>query len=291
VAGETGVRLFVLDADGGAEGMRREIKTLVAELDVESVVVVDVGGDAVATGTEAELLSPLADALALASCHGLAVPVDVAIVGPGVDGELPESAVLGYLRQLGAVMAGTVTARDAESLAQVLSWHPTEATSLVAAAAQGHRGLVELRRGSISTALTDHSAEVWVARFDEVERHNQLVVPLAHTESLARAEEILGRWATSELIRERQRAIAFRSRRLAAPVPQSRIVRDVAAYSQEANRRGIALITARRLAEAAGHPELDIPTLTRALLQACPSAQKGSLWHVPTLATLEMLPA
>lgn len=286
LAADTGARLFVLDAGQGAVGMRHELGVLIRELHVQRVVVVDVGGDAVARGTESELLSPLADALALAACVDLQVPVQVSVVGPGVDGELPESLVLSYLRELGASLAGTIARSDSDPLSAVLRWHPTEATSIVAAASHGVRGLVELRRGSISTALTDHSAEVWLAELTAVAQHNLLISPLAHSQSLIDAERILGRWATSELIRERQRALAFQQRAHVAAVVVDQLLADLVAYSREAHERGITLITTRRLAEASGHPDLDMSIITDALNTSCSSSQRGGLWHVPTLAAV-----
>jgi hypothetical protein len=197
LARDTGARLFVLDAGRGAVGMRATLTALIDELAVERVVVVDVGGDAIARGTEPELLSPLADALMLAACRNLPVSVEVVVVGPGADGELPESTVLGYLTETGAVRVGMLTGADVGGLATTLRWHPTEATAVAAAAALGVRGVVELRRESVSTAVTEHSAEVWACDIDAVARHNCLVVPLTHTSSLEEAETVLGQWTVS----------------------------------------------------------------------------------------------
>jgi hypothetical protein len=290
VVADTGARLFVLDADHGAMGMRDEIRLLIDELAIESVVLLDVGGDAVARGSEPELLSPLADSLALAACVSLAVPVLVAIVGPGVDGELTESTVLGYLEELGATRAGVITREAAESLSKVLRWHPTEATALVAAAALGVRGSVELRRDSISAALTDHSAEVWLSDIAAVSRHNSLVPSLVGTTSLYEAEEAIARWATSELIRERRRALEYRQRLRARDINTERLIADVVDYSREAAGRGIELITTRRLAEAIGHPELEMWQLTDMLLSVNSASQRGPIWYVPGLARTEYRP-
>jgi hypothetical protein len=47
------------------------------------VLIVDIGGDAIAVGNEPGIQSPLADALALQSCAGLNLPTRVVVAGPG----------------------------------------------------------------------------------------------------------------------------------------------------------------------------------------------------------------
>jgi hypothetical protein len=81
-------RFVLLDPHGGATGMRQQLVQLIETLSFESAVLVDVGGDILATGVEAELRSPLADALSLAALADFPVPVDIAVAGLGLDGEL-----------------------------------------------------------------------------------------------------------------------------------------------------------------------------------------------------------
>jgi hypothetical protein len=284
----TGARLFVLDADHGATGMRSQIEQLIETLVVARVVVVDVGGDAVADGTEPALLSPLADALVLAACIDLPVPTDLAVIGPGVDGELPAQLVVQYLEGLSAARLGALGAQDCDTLRGVFDWHPTEASALVAAAALGVRGSVELRRGSIRTQLTDRSREVWLTKTRSVVRHNRLVSPLAATTSLHAAEEVVGQWVTSELSRERVRALTFQGPGAYEPVDKAQLLADVVMYSRQECMRGVDLITVRRLAEASGHAGQDTSHISECLATMCPSARRGPLWDVQTLAQMQI---
>src|SRR5699024_3682182 len=66
LAAETPARIFVHDFHYGAHGLADHLRRLVNALDADRIVVVDVGGDVVASGAEATLLSPLADSLTLA---------------------------------------------------------------------------------------------------------------------------------------------------------------------------------------------------------------------------------
>ncbi|WP_376715238.1 DUF1152 domain-containing protein [Janibacter limosus] len=84
------------------------------------------------------------------------------VLGPGADAELPESEVLGLLEEVGAVTVGRIAGDDVRSLDAVLSWHPTEASALVAAGADGLKGSVAMRRGHAPVPISDHTAEVWL---------------------------------------------------------------------------------------------------------------------------------
>jgi len=121
LAADTSARLFILDPWDGALGMSRQLDLLVRDLDVDRVVALDVGGDAVARGDEAALLSPLADALAIAACSRLTVPVKVVVAGPGVDGELDEDSIFNNLEALGAVPCGCVGPREVALIRSVLT--------------------------------------------------------------------------------------------------------------------------------------------------------------------------
>jgi hypothetical protein len=83
LAKTTTARFVLLDPRGGATSMRQQLVQLIETLSFESAVLVDVGGDVLATGVEAELRSPVADALSLAALTDFPVPVDIAVAGLG----------------------------------------------------------------------------------------------------------------------------------------------------------------------------------------------------------------
>ena len=106
LAETTPAQFVLLDPSSGAQGMRQQVIELVQHFSFRSVLLVDVGGDVVATGTEEKLRSPLADALALATLVDFPVPVRVAVAGPGLDGELAASYVRSRCIDLGGEPLG-----------------------------------------------------------------------------------------------------------------------------------------------------------------------------------------
>ena len=240
LAGDIEARLFLHDFTGGAVGLADQLRSLAEALDAESLTVVDVGGDVVARGNEPRLLSPLADSLTLAASIQTGLPVRLAILGPGVDGELTAGEVTEILTTLHADRVGAVASEDVEALRDVLAWHPTEATTVAAAAAMGHRGSVDMRRGLDPVPVTDDSASVWVLDPPRLEDF-PLAAALTQTRSLLSAETIMRNIAVDELDYERTRA-APRYTRLPAKSPS-----DMAKASLD---RGASLITTRRLMEA-----------------------------------------
>ncbi|MFE6507439.1 DUF1152 domain-containing protein [Nocardioides sp. NPDC057767] len=240
LAGDIDARLFVHDFAGGAVGLAAQLRSLAHALDAQSLTVVDVGGDIVARGDEPRLLSPLADSLTLAASFQTGLPVRLAILGPGVDGELTAGEVTEVLARLRAERTGYITPADVEALSDVLAWHPTEATTLAAAAAMGHRGLVDMRRGLDPVPVVDDSASVWVVDTLAIEDF-PLAAALMQTHSLQGAEQIMRNVAVDELDYERRRAAGQAVRH----PPMS-----LSAIARASLELGASFITTRRLLEA-----------------------------------------
>lgn len=265
LAGETGAALYLLDARGGGVGLRRQLEELCDLLGATRVVVVDVGGDAVARGDEPELRSPLADGLAIAACTDLPSSA-LLVAGPGLDGELSEQRVFERLDALGAELCLRIEARHVEPCTDVLAWHPSEATVMLAAAAQGLRGTVETRSHGALVQLTAHSAEVHRLDLAETFDGSLVAKALAETRSLVEAEDacraVTGR---SEIDYERGRAATMPVKRASAIDP-AKLRPLIAAYERDAARRGVQHLTYRRLAEALGIAE-DVERLRDAMAQ------------------------
>lgn len=263
--------------------MSRQLELLVRDLDVGRVVALDVGGDPVGRGDEAALLSPLAVALPIAACGRLTVPVEVIVAGPGVDGELDEDSIFSNLEALSAVPCGCVSPREVALIRSVLTWHPSEATAVLATAALGIRGTVEIRRRSITVTLTDRSATLWATSFEALAEHSLLVGPLAETRSLVEAESVVRRTTVSELDRERERAKQLDWHEVhAIPVD---LAHRIKLYTQDMIERGVDLITSCRLVEAINLPNLEIGMLAEALGSRAATAMRGVLWDVRALNT------
>ncbi len=250
LAGEIDHAAFVLlDPRGGTEGLRSQIGELVAHCGTEGVTVVDVGGDVLARGSEAGLRSPLADALVLAACASDDVGGELLVAGPGLDGELCEAEVLDALD---ADPVQRLDRADIEPFAGVLDWHPSEATALLAAAACGVRGRVEIRDRGLPITLTDHSPAVYRIPLARALRRNRIARELAGTATLSEAEAICRRvCGRCEIDYERTKA-----RRLAASPPSASVDLDwaIRAFERAARARGVEYVTTRRVAEAIPAP-------------------------------------
>jgi hypothetical protein len=234
-----GARIFLHDFEGGAEGLTVQLQRLAASLEVDRLVVVDVGGDIVARGSEPDLRSPLADSLTLAAALGAGLPTLVVVIGPGVDAELPERDVLGLLEEFGGEAVGSITAVDVRGLEAVLSWHPTEATALVAAGAGGIRGRVAMRRGRDPVPVTARTPTIWAvssATFDSF----PLAGALQGTTSLPEVEVVMREVAVDEIDFERQ---------VSAEGQTARPGRDLEGLILDMEAVGATHITGRRLSE------------------------------------------
>lgn len=138
-------QLLLLDPYFGAVGMGAALAEAVRAFAPSRVTLVDVGGDVLARGQEAELKSPLADLLALSCCARLDAEVEVAVLGVGLDGELPPDYTRQRIAEVGGRPGPRLQPAHVEVIAPLLTWHPSEASGMLAASAGGVRGLVEVR--------------------------------------------------------------------------------------------------------------------------------------------------
>jgi hypothetical protein len=274
LADELADTLVLLDPIDGAAGMRRQLARLVDGVDADRVTVVDVGGDALAAGDEAGLRSPLADALVLAACTGSAVPVTLLVAGPGLDGELPAHHVLDVL---GRPPAFRLRADDIEPFRQVLDWHPSEATALLAAAAIGLRGRVEVRDAGLAVALTDTSPNVYALDLDHALALNKLADAISSTTILDDAEQISRKvCGFSEIDYERTKAARSSSDRPTAIT--TGVDHTIRQLQADAAHRHVDYLTFRRIAEAADLAPTAAADLRRHLSTTRPEHLAWPLW-------------
>ena len=159
VAAHLGRATALVDVNDGPAAVADAIVTLADRLDCDLVVLLDVGGDVLATGSEAGLSSPLCDALMLAAARHMPERLDVVgcAYGSGCDGELTADEVLGRVAVLGREdnWLGTISptaeaARETVSLAAAV---PTEASLLAARCALGESGTAPIRGGRRTVEL------------------------------------------------------------------------------------------------------------------------------------------
>jgi hypothetical protein len=247
LAKTTPARFVLLDPYGGATGMRQQLTQLVQSLSFEAAVLVDVGGDVLASGVEAELRSPLADSLSLAALADFPVPVDVVVAGPGLDGELSPSYARSRCISLGASLSFRLGIEDIVPWYPALTQLPTEATTLLAAAALGMTGRAEIRDDTDTVFVSNDSADVYTLPVSNAIGGNQLAQKLVATHSMVEAEAAaLSICGGSELSNERQKAKRLRSMVAPSAAEMRRRLED---YWTASARRGVTLATFRRVAE------------------------------------------
>jgi hypothetical protein len=162
VAALLGEPTVLVDPNPGTAAVADGIAAAAAALGADTVVLLDIGGDVLAHGTEPGLASPLADAVLLAAAprlaetHGLRVVG--AVFGAGCDGELTPAEVSMRLAEVAAAGGdlGHIVPDTAALtlLEQACATVPTEASALALRCAKGHIGRVPIRGGRRHVELT-----------------------------------------------------------------------------------------------------------------------------------------
>lgn len=242
-------RWFLLDPHSGAVGVRQQLEAIADVVGADQFVGVDVGGDILTHCDEPGLRSPLADSLTLAALADAGLAATVVVAGPGLDGELPAALVAERCRAARAVPI-RLTVDHFSTVLGVLEVHPSEATTLLAAALDGVRGAVEIRDSGTQLYLTPQSADAFLVLRESAVAMNPLAQALAASRSLddasASTESLCGR---SELNYEHRKATGP-ARDRPAEVDERELAHRVRAYAVDAVARGATLAPFRRLADA-----------------------------------------
>lgn len=148
----------LVDPTPGPAAVARGLDIAVGELDCDLVVVVDVGGDALAHGGEPGLASPLCDAVMVAAASVLRPPALGGVFGVGCDGELAPAEVLERVAEVAAAggLAGMrgLTPAVAERLEAAVQAVPTEASAQALRCFRGELGTGTIRAGARSVELS-----------------------------------------------------------------------------------------------------------------------------------------
>jgi hypothetical protein len=160
-----GEPVVLVDPTGGPHAVAAGLADAAARLDCDVLVLVDVGGDALAHGDEPGLASPLCDAVLLAAGDELTaggLRTVGAIFGPGCDGELTPDEVLDRIGELsaagGLLGAWGLTPEALVELDAAVARVPTEASAQALRCARGERGPVAIRGGRRTVQLTPAGA-------------------------------------------------------------------------------------------------------------------------------------
>jgi hypothetical protein len=212
LAGFLGTETVLIDVTAGAPGVAEGVRAAAVELGCDLVVLVDIGGDAIAGGEEPGLASPLCDAVMIGGAAAAGeLPCLLAVLGAGCDGELRPAEVLervAVLARAGAWIATTgVTPEAADEIVAAAEVAVTEASLLVARCARGTIGEVEIRDGRRTVEAGPLAALGFVFDLEAALPELPLARTVAAEPSIAAAHEALERIGIgTELGYERRRA-------------------------------------------------------------------------------------
>lgn len=130
----TGQKTLMIDINSGPRVVSRSLLDAADELGCDLIVGIDVGGDAVAIGTEKGLMSPLADSVMVSSLYSMRSEIKtvMGIFGFGSDGELSIDE-LEYIFKIisgygGVIGSWGITSETLKLMQEVVSVVPTEAS-------------------------------------------------------------------------------------------------------------------------------------------------------------------
>ncbi len=203
--------VLLFDVTDGLDPLAAEVSELVKAREVDLVVGVDAGGDAVATGTEPGVKSPITDALGVAMLTTLDVPTAVGLHGYGSDGELSsdelEAAIADIAAANGLLGAWGITPDVRGELETLLESVSTEASRLPVAAARGEFGEYEIRDGRRTVTVSPTSIVTFYLEPEPVAARSSVVDIVMNTSDLQDvADHLQRRGIQTEFDTERERS-------------------------------------------------------------------------------------
>lgn len=196
IARECSVTTATVSLRGGLPGVRSGLNALVAYLQADLFMIVDIGADTFFTGEETSVSSPLVDAISLQCATEVDVPAVFALSGYGCDAEMPlahlQRSVSQAMEQGGYLGAYGLTQRDVADLGRVLSHFPGEEVEVWPyRAALGNLGTHYCKR---LWAIDVQPLAAVTLFFDPnviVQHINPLPGALSTTRSLLEAEDVI----------------------------------------------------------------------------------------------------
>jgi hypothetical protein len=165
MAGFLGEETVLVDPTGGPAAVAQGLTEAAAALGADLLVLIDVGGDAIAHGDEPGLGSPLCDAILMAAGNRIqeeGQPVLGGVFGVGCDGELTPREVDARLGEIAAAggLAGArgLTEPVARRLEASIEHVPTEASAMALRAFRGLIGPTPIRGGRRTVEVTTAAA-------------------------------------------------------------------------------------------------------------------------------------
>lgn len=195
VAAHYGEQVALIDIGDGPAAVAAGLDAACEALDLDLVVGVDAGGDALARGDEPGLRSPIADATGVAALAEADVPTLLGVYGYGSDGELaPEEldeSVAAVAAEGGLLGAWGLTPRVVAEMDDLLDAVETEASRLPVEAARGGLGQRSIRDGRRTLRLTAASTVTYYLDPDAVAAISDPVARVRDADSLEAAHRAL----------------------------------------------------------------------------------------------------
>ena len=186
--------VYVVDLWDGVIGYRSGVKKLIEYLGIDAIIIVDVGGDILATGNEDNLWSPLADSMGLACFNSFNNSV-LAVHGLGADGELNPDYLLLRIsliaREGGLLGAKGLTSYEAHLLEKILSKAISEASKIPLLAYKGFYGEYPVRKGTRQVYVTPLQTITFFLDIHVVYKHSPMAPIVDNTNSLEEANSKL----------------------------------------------------------------------------------------------------
>ena len=195
-----GTETVLVDVTRGVAEIAAGLSEGAEALGADLIVLVDVGGDALAHGGEPGLASPLCDAMMMAAGARIASnrsqPVLGGVFGTGCDGELTPPEVLERVAEVAAAggLAGIrgLTEPVAERLERAVEIVPTEASAQAVRCFRGASGTTAIRQGRRTVELSPiGGATIYFDMPAAVGSAARLAKAVLDAESLEHGNEIL----------------------------------------------------------------------------------------------------
>ncbi len=187
-------KVVALDMTKGVKALSSGIVDFAKREGITTIVGVDAGGDAISTGFESGVKSPLADAFSVAVLKD--VDGIVAVHGFGSDGELKTEELLlniSEIMKIGGFLGCTaMSRRDYEEMKELTKDVVTEASSIPLMAYEGEFGVKKIRKGR-TVVITPLCAVTFYFKASAVFEINEAAKLIHDAKSIEEANEILNR--------------------------------------------------------------------------------------------------
>jgi hypothetical protein len=184
---------FILELNGGVNGMVKELGTFIKKEKIDLIIGVDCGSDSLYSGIETKVLSPLVDAMVVAMLARLDIPSVLSLIGYGCDGDLMpeelERSVSLVMKKGGFLGARGLTPIDIDYMEKFFNKFPNPVEEWPLKAVRGELGwkkmneLWSIKVSPLTSIMLFFDPKILL-------EHNPLAKKISYSKSLKEAESI-----------------------------------------------------------------------------------------------------